>query len=233
MPEVEFEANGRTARGYLAEPEGEGPGVVVLGEFWGLDDDVRRIVDSFAQEGFVALAPDLYGGKTTEEPDEAQKQMMAMNMAEAEKEMRGAVEYVLEHPKCNGTVGSVGFCVGGGLSIWAASANPKIGAAVTYYYVMPHGKPDFSNIDAPVLGHFGTADDFISPDDAKALQQELQEAGVEAAFEFYEGGGHAFANEHDRLGTYHPEHAASAWQKTVDFLKRHLTRSGDTQPAGG
>jgi carboxymethylenebutenolidase len=233
MPEVEFEANGRTARGYLAEPEGEGPGVVVLGEWWGLDDDVRRIVDSFAQEGFVALAPDLYGGKTTEEPDEAQKQMMAMNMAEAEKEMRGAVEYVLEHPKCNGTVGSVGFCVGGGLSIWAASANPKIGAAVTYYYVMPHGKPDFSNIDAPVLGHFGTADDFISPDDAKALQQELQEAGVEAAFEFYEGGGHAFANEHDRLGTYHPEHAASAWQKTVDFLKRHLTRSGDTQPAGG
>jgi carboxymethylenebutenolidase len=233
MPEVEFEANGRTARGYLAEPEGEGPGVVVLGEFWGLDDDVRRIVDSFAQEGFVALAPDLYGGKTTEEPDEAQKQMMAMNMAEAEKEMRGAVEYVLEHPKCNGTVGSVGFCVGGGLSIWAASANPKIGAAVTYYYVMPHGKPDFSNIDAPVLGHFGTADDFISPDDAKALQQELQEAGVQAAFEFYEGGGHAFANEHDRLGTYHPEHAASAWQKTVDFLKRHLTRSGDTQPAGG
>jgi carboxymethylenebutenolidase len=233
MPEVEFEANGRTARGYLAEPEGEGPGVVVLGEFWGLDDDVRRIVDSFAQEGFVALAPDLYGGKTTEEPDEAQKQMMAMNMAEAEKEMRGAVEYVLEHPKCNGTVGSVGFCVGGGLSIWAASANPKIGAAVTYYYVMPHGKPDFSNIDAPVLGHFGTADDFLSPDDAKALQQELQEAGVEAAFEFYEGGGHAFANEHDRLGTYHPKHAASAWQKTVDFLKRHLTRSGDTQPAGG
>jgi carboxymethylenebutenolidase len=224
MPQVEFEANGASARGYLAEPEGEGPGLVVLGEWWGLDDDVRRIVDSFAQEGFLALAPDLYGGKTTEEPDEAQKQLMAMKMDEAEKEMRGAVEYVLEHDKCDGTVGSVGFCAGGGLSIWAAASNPKIGAAVTYYYVMPHGKPDFSNIDAPVLGHFGTSDDFISEEDAKALQQELQAAGVDAAFEFYEGAGHAFANEHDRLGTYHPEHAASAWTKTVDFLKRHLGR---------
>jgi carboxymethylenebutenolidase len=224
MPQVEFEANGASARGYLAEPEGKGPGLVVLGEWWGLDDDVRRIVDSFAQEGFLALAPDLYGGKTTEEPDEAQKQLMAMKMDEAEKEMRGAVEYVLEHDKCDGTVGSVGFCAGGGLSIWAAASNPKIGAAVTYYYVMPHGKPDFSNIDAPVLGHFGTSDDFISEGDAKALQQELQAAGVDAAFEFYEGAGHAFANEHDRLGTYHPEHAASAWTKTVDFLKRHLGR---------
>ena len=131
---------------------------------------IRAIVDSFAKEGFVALAPDLYHGKTTEEPDEAQKQLMAMNMEEAEKEMRGAVKYLLDHPKCNGQVGSVGFCAGGGLSVWAAASNPQIGAAVTYYYVMPHGKPDFSKIKAPVLGHFGTEDDFISEDDAKALR---------------------------------------------------------------
>ncbi|HKH40632.1 MAG TPA: dienelactone hydrolase family protein [Solirubrobacterales bacterium] len=225
MPEVEFEANGQTARGYLAEPEGEGPGLVVLGEWWGLDENERGLVDSFAKEGFVALAPDLYHGKTTEEPSEAEKQLMAMNMEEAEKEMRGAVKYVLDHPKCNGQVGSVGFCAGGGLSVWAAASNPQIGAAVTYYYVMPHGKPDFSNINAPVLGHFGTNDDFISVDDAKALEQELQTAGVDAAFEYYEGGGHAFANEHDRLGTYHQGHAAKAWERTVSFLKEKLGRS--------
>jgi len=225
MPEVEFEANGQTARGYLAEPEGEGPGLVVLGEWWGLDENERELVDSFAKEGFVALAPDLYHGKTTEEPSEAEKQLMAMNMEEAEKEMRGAVKYVLDHPKCNGQVGSVGFCAGGGLSVWAAASNPQIGAAVTYYYVMPHGKPDFSNINAPVLGHFGTNDDFISVDDAKALEQELQTAGVDAAFEYYEGGGHAFANEHDRLGTYHQGHAAKAWERTVSFLKEKLGRS--------
>ncbi len=153
---------------------------------------------------------------------------MALNMGEAEKKMRGAVDYLLEHPKCNGNVGSVGFCLGGGLSIWTASANPKVGAAVTYYYVMPHGKPDFSKIAGPVLGHFGTADEYISVEDAKALETELQEAGVEAAFEFYEGAGHAFAADHNRLGTYDEGHAQSAWQKTVDFFKQHLGKNGSS-----
>lgn len=226
MPEVEFEANGGKAKGYLAEPEGEGPGLIVLHEWWGLDDSMRKMADRFAAEGFVTLVPDLFHGETTEQPDEAQQQLMALNMDEAVKEMSGAVEYLLQHPKCNGQVGSVGFCAGGGLSVWAAAANPKIGAAVTYYYVMPHGKPDFSKISAPVLGHFGTEDDFISVEAAKALEAELQDAGVETAFEFYEGGGHAFANDHNRLGTYDEGYTEKAWSKTVDFLRRHLSRPG-------
>ena len=221
--EVEFEANGATARGYLAEPEGEGPGVVVLQEWWGVEDHIRDVCDRFAGEGFVALAPDLFHGETTDQPDEAQQKMMAMNMEEAEKEMRGAVDYVAAHPKCNGQVGAVGFCLGGGLSVWAGTANPKVGAVSTFYYVMPHGKPDFSKLQAPVLGHFGTSDDFISQDDARALEEEIREKGsVEVQFEFYEGAGHAFFADHNRLGTYHEEHARSAWQKTVDFFKRHL-----------
>lgn len=223
MPEVEFAANGGTAKGYLAEPEGEGPGIVVLHEWWGLDDTVTPICDQFAKEGFLAIAPDLFHGETTEEPSEAEKKLMAMNMDEAEKEMRGAVRFLLDHPKCTGEVGAVGFCMGGGLSVWAAAENPEIGAAVTYYYVMPHGKPDFSKIKAPVLGHFGTADDFISVDDAKSLEAELQAAGVDAAFEYYEGGGHAFAGEHNRVGTYNEDHAAKAWGRTVDFFKKHLS----------
>src|SRR5919112_5038764 len=109
MPDVEFEANGATAGGYQAVPEsGSGPGVVVLQEWWGVDDSIKRMVDDFAEEGFVALAPDLYHGETTDQPDEAQQKMMALNMDEAEKEVRGAVEYILEHPKCNGNIGSVG-----------------------------------------------------------------------------------------------------------------------------
>lgn len=223
MPEIEFEANGATAKGYLAEPEGEGPGIVVLQEWWGLDDHIRSVCDRFAAEGYVALAPDLFHGETTEQPDEAQQKMMAMNMAEAEKEMRGAVDYVAAHPKCTGDVGTVGFCVGGGLSIWTATVNDKVGAAVSFYYVMPHGKPDFSKLAGkPVLGHFGEDDDFIPPDDAKALQQELDQAGVEATFHFYEGAGHAFFADHNRLGTYHPEHAETSWDRTVEFLRRHL-----------
>jgi carboxymethylenebutenolidase len=226
MPEVEFEANGGTAKGYLAEPEDEGPGLVVLQEWWGVDEHIRGVCDRFAREGFVTLAPDLYHGETTEQPSEAEQKMMALNMDEAEKEMRGAVDFVAAHPKCDGNVGAVGFCLGGGLSVWTASANPKVGATVTFYYVMPHGKPDFSKIAGPVQGHFGTNDDYISVDDATALEQELNDAGVETSFEFYEGAGHAFFAEHNRIGTYDPQHAETAWGRTVDFFKRHLSRNG-------
>jgi carboxymethylenebutenolidase len=225
MPEVEFPANGATAKGYLAEPEGEGPGVVVLQEWWGVDQHIRDVCDRFAQEGFVALAPDLFHGETTEQPDEAQQKMMAMNMDEAVKEMRGAVQFVAQHPKSTGAVGAVGFCLGGGLAAHAAAASPDIGATAIFYYVMPHGKPDFSQINGPVLGHFGTGDDFISVDDAKALEEEIRAGGNEVTFEFYEGAGHAFFADHDRLGTHDPEHARDAWQRTIDFFKRHLSRS--------
>jgi carboxymethylenebutenolidase len=222
---VEFAANGGSATGYLAEPEGDGdaPALVVLQEWWGVDDHIRDVCDRFAGEGFLALAPDLYHGETTDQPDEAQQKMMALNMDEAEKEMRGAVTFLLEHDRSNGQVGSVGFCLGGGLSVWAATANEKVGAVSTFYYVMPHGKPDFSALDGvPVQGHFGTADEFVSVEDAKALEQELNQAGAEAAFEFYEGAGHAFFNDTDRLGTHDEGHAKQAWERTVDFFKRHL-----------
>jgi carboxymethylenebutenolidase len=224
MPEVEFKSNGDTAKGYLAVPEsGKGPGIVVLQEWWGLEDHIRGVVDRFASEGFLALAPDLYHGETTDQPDEAQQKMMAMNMDQAEKEMRGAVDYLSENEAYDGSgIGSVGFCLGGGLAVWAATVNPKVDAVVSFYYVMPHGKPDFSKVDAPVLGHFGTDDDFVSVDDAKALEKELNDAGADAKFEFYEGAGHAFFNDTDRLGTYDEGSAKEAWGKTVDFFKRHL-----------
>jgi carboxymethylenebutenolidase len=224
MPDVEFEANGGTASGYLAVPEsGRGPGVVVLQEWWGVDAYVRGYCDRFAAEGFLALAPDLYHGETTDQPDEAQQKMMALSMDEAEKEMRGAVDYVAQHEGFEGDgVGAVGFCLGGGLAVWAGTANPRVKAVGIYYYVMPHGKPDFSKLQAPVLGHFGTEDEFVSVDDAKALEQELKDAGGDARFEFYDGAGHAFANDHNRLGTYDEGNDKAAWSKTVDFLKRHL-----------
>ena len=225
MPDVEFEANGSKAPGYLAVPEsGKGPGVIVLQEWWGLNDEIKGICDRFAEEGFLALAPDLYRGDTTEQPDEAEQKMMAMSMDQTEKDMRGAVDFLAGHEGFEGDgVGSVGFCLGGGLAVWAATANPKVDAVVTYYYVMPHGKPDFSKVQAPVLGHFGTNDDFVSVDDAKALEKELNDAGADAKFEFYEGAGHAFANSHDRLGTYDEGKSNEAWRKTIDFLGRHLT----------
>ncbi|HEY5195768.1 MAG TPA: dienelactone hydrolase family protein [Solirubrobacteraceae bacterium] len=220
MPQVEFKANGSTAAGYLAVPEsGSGPGVVVLQEWWGLDDHIRSVCDRLAADGFVALAPDLYHGETTEAPDEAQQKMMALSMDQAEVEMSGAVDFLAAHDATTGDgVGAIGFCLGGGLAVWTASINPKVGAVVSFYYVMPHGKPDFSKIDAPVLGHFGTADDFIPVETAETLLGELRDAGVKAEFVFYEGAGHAFFNDTNRLGTYDPDAAARAWQRSVDFL---------------
>jgi carboxymethylenebutenolidase len=224
MPDIEFTTSAGSTPGYLAVPAGEsGPGTIVLQEWWGLEDHIRSICDRLAAEGFFALAPDLYRGETTTEPSEAQQKMMAMSMDQAEKDMCGAASYLRSQPGVTGSkVGAVGFCLGGGLAVWAAAECDEIGAAVTFYYVMPHGKPDFTKITGPVLGHFGTSDEFVPVEDAKGLEAELREAGAEVEFEFYEGAGHAFFNDTDRLGTFDAEARDAAWQRTVSFLRSSL-----------
>jgi carboxymethylenebutenolidase len=224
MPDIEFPTSTGSAPGYLAVPAGErGPAVIVLQEWWGLDEHIRSLCDRLAAEGFYALAPDLYRGKTTTQPSEAQQKMMAMSMEQVEKDMCGAADHLASQPGFEGPgVGAVGFCLGGGLAVWAAATCPNIAAAVTFYYVMPHGKPDFSGIHGPVLGHFGTADEFIPIEDANKLESELREAGVETTFHYYEGAGHAFVNDTNRLGTYDSALAEEAWGRTVDFLRAAL-----------
>jgi carboxymethylenebutenolidase len=224
MPEVQIPWNGSEIAGYLAVPEaGSGPGTIVLQEWWGLDDSVRAACDRFAGAGFVALAPDLYGKETTNEPDEAQRMMMNLEMDKVARQMSGAVDLLAGHETVAGDkVGSMGYCLGGGLSIWAASVNDKVGAAVSFYGVFPHGKPDFSQIKVPVQGHFGLADDFIPEEAARGLEQELKDAGVDAEFFFYEGCGHAFASENNRIGTGNEEAKGLAWSRTTDFLRANL-----------
>lgn len=219
---IEFLANGEPTEGYLAKPaSGSGPAVVVLQEWWGLIDEIKAVCDRYAEAGFFALAPDLYHGETADQPSEAQQMMMAINIEQAEHELRGAVDHVAAAAGTD-RVGTVGFCLGGGLSVFAASLNPKVAACVSYYYVMPHGKPDFSKIGGPVLMHFGTADEFIGPEDANALVDEMRAAGVDVSAEFYDGCAHAFANSHNRLGTYDEQAAELAWQRSVDFLRAGL-----------
>ncbi len=225
MPDIEFPTSTGSSPGYLAVPAGEsGAGVIVLQEWWGLDAHIRSICDRLASEGFYALAPDLYRGDTTTEPSEAEQKMMALSMDQAEQDMCGAASYLRSQPGVVGSgVGAVGFCLGGGLAVWAAAKCPQIAAAVTYYYVMPHGKPDFSTIKGPVLGHFGTADEFVPRDAAESLAGELQDAGVEVSFDYYEGAGHAFFNDTNRLGTYDKAHAELSWERTVSFLRSALS----------
>src|SRR5919108_1072452 len=127
---VQFPSNGGTTAGYLATPaSGKGPGVIVLQEWWGLVGHIKKVCDRFAAEGFAALAPDLYHGKTANEPDEAGKLFMALNIAQAEKDLKGAIAALAPHsstPK----LGAVGFCMGGQLALFAATLNPSIGATV-------------------------------------------------------------------------------------------------------
>jgi carboxymethylenebutenolidase len=225
MPDIEFPTSAGAAPGYLAHPvTGHGPATIVLQEWWGLDEHIRSICDRLAADGFFALAPDLFRGEPTTEPSEAEQKAMALSMEAAEQEMCGAADFLASQPGVEGQgVGSLGFCLGGGLSLWAAATCPQITAAVTYYYVMPHGKPDFSKIKGPVLGHFGTNDDFISHEEAKALESELRAAGVDVTFHYYEGAGHAFFNDTNRLGTYDADIAQTSWERTLSFLRGALT----------
>ena len=131
MPDIEFPTSAGTSPGYLAAPAGErGPATIVLQEWWGVDEHIRSVCDRFAAEGFYALAPDLYGGETTAQPDEAQQKMMALSMPEVEQDMCGAATYLRSRPGAEGSgVGSVGFCLGGGLSVWAAARCPPLRAS--------------------------------------------------------------------------------------------------------
>ena len=217
---VSFASNGGTAEGYFAlPPGGSGPGLIVIQEWWGLNDHVRDVADRFAGEGFVVLAPDLYHGKITAEPDEAGKLMMAMKMDEAAKDMSGAYDYLKQHAATSGKVGSIGYCMGGGLSLYISTLKP-VDATVIYYGVLSGVQPDLSQLRGPVQGHYAENDGWASPDVAHSLEQQLRELGKETEFYIYPGAEHAFFN--DTGSAYNREAADQAWQRTLAFLGRSL-----------
>lgn len=220
---VEFSSNGGTTTGYLAIPEkGSGPGVVVIQEWWGLVDHIKDICDRFAAEGYVALAPDLFHGKTTKSPDEAGKLMMALQIDQAEKDLRGAVDYLLNHEATTGNKGGViGFCMGGALALYAATKNPNIGACVVFYGGHPKVKPDLPNLHAPVLGIYGERDGFVTPDSVRQLERQLKELGKSVEIHIYPNVDHAFFND-QRPEVYDEKASQDAWRRTIQFFATHL-----------
>jgi carboxymethylenebutenolidase len=222
---VKFQSNGGTAEGYLSVPEsGNGAGVVVIQEWWGLVPHIKQVADRFAAQGFVALAPDLYHGESTTSPDEAGKLMMALDIDRAEKDLRGASQFLLAHPGVTGArVGTVGFCMGGALSLYAASKNEQVGACIVFYGIHPKVRPDFDNLRAPVLGFFGERDESVTPAKVRALEEELKEHGKSAEMHIYPGAGHAFFND-ARPEAYNPQAAADAWRRTLDFFRANLNQ---------
>lgn len=220
---VEFSSNGGTTTGYLAIPEkGNGPGVVVIQEWWGLVDHIKDICDRLAAEGYVALAPDLYHGKTTKSPDEAGKLMMALQIDQTEKDLRGAVDYLLNHDATTGNkVGIVGFCMGGALALYAASKNPNIGACVVFYGGHPKVKPDLPKLQAPVLGIYAERDTFVTPASVRELERQLKELGKPVEVHIYPNVDHAFFND-QRPEVYDEKAAQDGWRRTIQFFATHL-----------
>ena len=221
---IEFQSNGGTTRGYLSLPEsGRGPGVVVIQEWWGLVPHIKDVADRFAAAGFVALAPDLYHGDVARSPDEAGKMMMALNIAQTEKDLRGAVEYLLNHEATEGaSAGTVGFCMGGALSLYAASKNERVGACVVFYGIHPKVEPDFENLRAPVLGLYAEKDSLVPPEAVRALEEKFAEHGKSIETHTYPGTDHAFFND-TRPEVYDAEAAADAWRRTIEFFRKHLS----------
>ena len=221
---VEFASNGGKAEGYLALPESgdKGAGVIVLQEWWGLVPHIKSVAERFAAEGFVALAPDLYHGRSTASPDEAGKLMMALNIEQTEKDLRGAIEYLLAHERVAGdTVGTVGFCMGGALSLYAAAKNEQVGACVVFYGGHPKIKPDLENMRAPLLGFYAERDDFATPALARELEAKLKSLDKSVEIHIYDNADHAFFND-ERPEVFNATAAAAAWQRTLSFFREHL-----------
>jgi len=218
---VQFPSNGGTTPGYLATPpSGKGPGVLVIQEWWGLVGHIKTVCDRFAAEGFSALAPDLYHGKTANEPDTAEKLFMALNIAQAEKDLRGAAKFLAGHSS-TAKLGAVGFCMGGQLALFAATLNSNVGATVDFYGVHPNVKPDYSKLSGPVLGIFAEKDAFVTPQVARDLEAAIKKAGKQCEIHIYPGVDHGFFND-ERPDVYNKAAAEDAWRRTLAFLRQHL-----------
>lgn len=218
---VEFDSNGIKTSGYLATPAaGKGPGVIVIQEWWGLVGHIKKVCDRFAAEGFTALAPDMYHGKTADEPDGAGKLLMALNIGQAEKDLRGTAHYLAQHSS-TAKLGAVGFCMGGQLALFAATLNPTVGACVDFYGIHPNVKPDYSKLAGPVLGLFAEKDQFVTPQTARQAEADIKKAGKPVEIHIYPNADHAFFND-ERADVYHKAAAEDAWRRTLAFFRQHL-----------
>jgi carboxymethylenebutenolidase len=222
---VSYPSNGGTAQGYLAAPpDGSGPGVIVIQEWWGLVPHVRSLVDRFAAAGFVALAPDLYHGVQATEPDQAGKLMMGLAMDQAAKDIAGAATYLAGLPEVTGKIGTVGFCMGGSLALWSATLSDEVVAAVGFYPAVPWERmsPRWANYDGKAaIIHCAEGDGTSTAPGVQQAVAAIKAAGGVVTTYDYPGTEHAFFND-DRPEVYAAAASASSWARTLELLRTNL-----------
>jgi carboxymethylenebutenolidase len=223
---VSFASNGGGCEGYLATPaSGNGPGVIVIQEWWGLVDHIRDVTDRLAAEGFVALAPDLFHGAKTDEPDEAVRLLMGLAMDQAAKDIQGSALYLdsRDDVTSNG-VGVVGFCMGGSLALWTGALSDEVKVAVAFYPAIPWERmsPTWGNYtNKSAMIHASEEDGTSKADGIQAAVKGIQEAGGDVEVYDYPGSSHAFFND-QRPEVHSKEHSEQAWRRTLDLLKGRL-----------
>lgn len=223
---VRYASNGATSEGYLALPaSGGGPAVIVIQEYWGLVPHIRSLADRFAAAGFVALAPDLYHGVQTTEPDQAGKLMMGLAMDQAAKDIAGAADYLADRPETTGKIGAVGFCMGGSLALWSATLSPRIVAAVGFYPPIPWERmsPTWSSYEGKVgVIHCCEEDGLAgSHPGIQVAMRAITDAGGTCVTHDYAGTKHAFFND-DRPEVYDAAASTSAWARTLEVFRTTL-----------
>lgn len=221
--DLQIESEDGAFAGYVAVPAaGSGPGMLVLQEWWGLVPHIRDVCDRLARMGYVALAPDLYRGDSTTDPDEAGRMMMDLQIERAGRDLSAAVAALLRQPETEGArVGCIGFCMGGQLALHAGCRSAEIAAVVDCYGVHPQVILELDECKAKVLGVFAENDDFIPAEAVVSLGETLGLAGVEHRLVTYDGVGHAFLND-SRPDAYSATRAAEAWNDIETFLAAEL-----------
>lgn len=216
---ISFGKHGEAGKtdGYLANADGARAGIVVIQEWWGLNDQIKGVADRFASVGYTALAPDLYAGRVTQDPDEANHMMSGLDWDGAYKDVRGAVQHLKQtHEK----VAVLGFCMGGAITVIAGVKIPECDAAVCYYGIPDKAAADPKDMAAPFLGHFASEDDWCTPAAVQGLQADLANVTTPVEIHTYEGKQHAFFNEVSPA--YDKESADLSWDRTLDFLQASL-----------
>jgi carboxymethylenebutenolidase len=223
---VSYPSNGGTSEGYLAvPPSGSGPAVIVIQEWWGLVPHIKSVTKRFAEAGFVALAPDLFHGAHTSEPDEAMRLLMGLAMDQAAKDIAGAAAYLTGRDEVAGNgVGAVGFCAGGSLALWSATLSDRIVATVGFYPGFPWERmaPKWSNYGGKAaLIHASEQDGTSAAPGIQFAKEAIEDAGGTCTLYDYPGTGHAFFND-DRPEVYNGAASASAWARTLEFFRTRL-----------